>query len=140
MTSTLHRERNRKHGLDLKALATGGQADVILDPSPTLVVGHPNPIAAFALMPLFQVFVFLQFLDVLTTLGVLQQGGYEANPIVNKLMMALGSFNGLVLAKLLVVAAATAVLWHGRHRVLFMANVIYTGIICWNLIALGFAG
>lgn len=139
MTSTLHSERNQKHGLDLKAGAPGGQADATPYPSPTLVLGNPNPIAALALMPLFQVFVFLQFLDVLTTLSVLQQGGYEANPIVNKLM-ALGSFNGIVLAKLLVVAVATAVLWHGRHRVLFIANVIYTGIICWNLFALGFAG
>ena len=139
MTSTLPREQNQKHGLDLKAVASVGQADVTPYPSPIFVAGPPNPIAAFALLPLFQVFVFLQFLDALTTLGVLQQGGYEANPIVNKLM-ALGSFNGLVLAKLLVVAIGTAVLWHGRHRVLFMANVIYTGIICWNLIALGFAG
>jgi len=139
MISTLHRDRSGTHGPILTAVTTSGQDAISPCPFPNLAVGHQNTFAAFALMPLFQVFVFLQFLDALTTVGVLQQGGYEANPIVNKLM-ALGLFKGLILAKLLVVAIGTAVLWHRRHRVLFMANVAYAGIICWNLIALSAAG
>ncbi len=90
---------------------------------------------AFLFGPLFHVFFFLQVLDALTTLGVLQQGGYEANPIVAHLM-GFGPLNGLLLAKLLVVVVGAGVLWSGRARVVFIANYIYAGIICWNLLAL----
>ena len=108
-------------------------------PFRSLVVEHQNSVAQFALMPLFQVFILLQFLDALTTVVVLQYGGYEANPIV-KSLMTVGPIYGLVLAKLIVVAIGTAVLRHGRQRVLFMGNFAYAGIICWNLFALSFAG
>lgn len=100
-----------------------------------LFAGHPNSIFAFATEPVFQVFLLLQILDAVTTIQVLQNGGYETNPLVNNLM-TLGAVNGLVIAKLSALAIGAVVLSYGRPRVLFIANFVYAAIICWNLIAL----
>jgi hypothetical protein len=86
-------------------------------------------------LPLLQVFLFLQVLDFLTTILVLKRGGYEANPLVEHLML-LGPISGLFAAKMLVVAIGAAVLWYQRHRVVFIANSLYAAVVCWNLLAL----
>jgi hypothetical protein len=86
-------------------------------------------------MPLFQVFLFLQVLDLLTTVVVLKVGGYEANPLV-RYFMHLGPIGGLIIAKALVVAVGAAIVWYNRHRAVFIANYAYAGVVCWNLTAL----
>ena len=86
-------------------------------------------------MPLFQVFLFLQVLDLLTTIVVLKLGGYEANPLVNYLMHV-GPIGGLLLAKAVVIATGAAIVWYNRHRAVFIANYAYAGIVCWNLTVL----
>ena len=83
-------------------------------------------------MPLFQVFLFLQLLDLLTTIVVLRLGGYESNPLVSY-FMAFGPVGGLILAKVLVVAVGAAIVWYNRQRVVFLANYAYAGVVCWNL-------
>jgi hypothetical protein len=83
-------------------------------------------------IPLFQVFLFLQVLDLLTTIVVLKLGGYEANPLVSY-FMRLGPVGGLVLAKSVVVALGAGIVWFNRHRVVFLANYAYAGVVCWNL-------
>lgn len=100
-----------------------------------LFAGQPNPVFAFATEPVFQVFLLLQILDAVTTIQVLQNGGYETNPLVNNLM-TLGAVNGLVIAKLCALAIGAVVLTYGRPRVLLIANCVYGAIICWNLMAL----
>jgi hypothetical protein len=138
MTLTMQRERSPKMEAASGSNQSGGEILSASYQPPALAAECQNPVAAFALMPLFQVFVFLQLLDGLTTVSVLEHGGYEANPIVNK-MMGLGPVHGLVLAKLLVVVVAAAILYRRRERVLFIANYVYAGIVCWNMIALIFA-
>ena len=87
-------------------------------------------------MSLFQVFVFLQVLDLLTTIVVLKLGGFEMNPLVRYLMQV-GPIGGLVIAKAIVVAIGmAAIVWYHRHRVVFLANYAYAGIVCWNLTVL----
>lgn len=85
-------------------------------------------------IPLFQIFLFLQVLDLLTTIIVLQRGGYEANPVVRQFFSA-GTLEGLVLSKLLVVGIAAAVVFWQRYRVLFLSNYVYAAVVCWNLLA-----
>ncbi len=80
-------------------------------------------------------FVLLQALDIITTLIVLQSGGYEANPMVDKLM-GIGPALGLVIAKLLAVTVAVMILRRGYGKAVLAANYCYAGIICWNLMAL----
>ncbi len=63
---------------------------------------------------------------------VFKLGGYEANPLVNYLMR-LGPIEGLILAKAIVIVGGAAIVWYNRHRVVFLANYVYAGIVCWNL-------
>lgn len=50
----------------------------------------------------------LQLLDLATTLAVLRAGGREVNPVMARVMAALGTVPALLLTKAAVVAAA----WH----------------------------
>lgn len=86
-------------------------------------------------MPIFQVFVFLQILDVLTTMIALRNGGFETNPIV-KQFMSFGPAEGLIAAKLVVVAIAAMMLCWQRYRVVSLANYVYAVVVCWNLTVL----
>jgi len=75
------------------------------------------------------VFILIQLLDLLTTLVVFRIGGYEANPMVATLIANLGRTGGLVMSKLIAL-----VLMLGVRKRLWMVNLIYIGVICWNLI------
>ena len=86
-------------------------------------------------IPLFHLFLFLQVLDLLTTLVILKLGGYEMNPMV-KYLMQFGTVGGLVLAKAIVVAMGAATVWLNRRRVVFLASYAYAGVVCWNLTVL----
>jgi len=82
-------------------------------------------------------FVYLQALDVLTTLAFLSRGVEEANPLV-RLMMSwvptrLGS---LLCVKLLAVLLAVYCWRKGRQRLLGRVNVFFAALVAWNLVAL----
>lgn len=78
------------------------------------------------------VFVFLQVADLGTTMAVLRLGGVEENPLV-KLFMALGPVEGLILAKLVTVAIGVGCFLATKHRALRLGNIVFSGIIAWNL-------
>jgi hypothetical protein len=78
------------------------------------------------------VFISLQALDVVTTLIVLRMGGSEANPLVSRFMLV-GSLHGLLYSKVLALAIATFAVRSRRLRVLRIANVVFAGIVLWNL-------
>ena len=88
-------------------------------------------------MNLLAQFVYLQALDVLTTLAFLSRGVEEANPLV-RLMMSwvptrLGS---LLCVKLLAVLLAVYCWRKGRQRLLGRVNVFFAALVAWNLVAL----
>ncbi len=76
-------------------------------------------------------FIGLQVLDLLTTLYAFQAGGYEANPLVAHFTVLFGRFRGLLISKLIAVVIAM-----GVRRRLWMVNILYIGIVSWNLIAI----
>ena len=81
-------------------------------------------------------FIYLQFLDLLTTLAFLAAGVQEGNPLIRFLLQSVGTpLAGLLVAKGL--AAALAVFcWRGnRRRLLAGANVFYAVLVAWNLVA-----
>ena len=80
----------------------------------------------------FLVFAFLQFADLGTTLTVFRLGGVEENPLVQHLM-SVGSVEGVILAKVLALAIGGACVIAAKHRALRIANVVFTGIVVWNL-------
>ena len=76
-------------------------------------------------------FVVLQVLDLTTTLLAFRMGGFELNPMVAHLTMRFGGFRGVLISKLICVAIAM-----GVRRLVWIVNLIYMGIVCWNLVVL----
>jgi hypothetical protein len=76
-------------------------------------------------------FVGLQVLDLLTTLYAFHIGLLEANPLVTHLTLLFGRFRGVLISKLIAVAIAM-----GVRRLLWIVNVLYIGIVGWNLITI----
>ena len=77
-------------------------------------------------------FIFLQVADVATTMTALQMGGSERNSLLTPLM-AIGSLQGLILSKVIVLAIGLAAVLKGKDRVLRWSNVLFAGVVVWNL-------
>jgi Domain of unknown function (DUF5658) len=74
-------------------------------------------------------FVSIQLLDLVTTLAAFRVGGFEANPLVARLVITFGRVGGVVLSKVIAVVLAL-----GVRRRLWVVNLIYIGVICWNVL------
>ncbi len=74
-------------------------------------------------------FILLQVLDLLTTLAAFRVGGFEVNPLVANLTIHFGRVGGVVLSKMIAV-----LLMLGVRRRLWVVNLFYIGVICWNVI------
>ena len=74
-------------------------------------------------------FILLQVLDLLTTLAAFRAGGFEVNPLVANLTIHFGRVGGVVLSKMIAV-----LLMLGVRRRLWVVNLFYIGVICWNII------
>ena len=81
-------------------------------------------------------FIYLQLLDVLTTLAFLVAGVREMNPLIGFLSESAGTpLAGLVIAKVLAAALALFCWKSDRRRLLVRANVFYAALVAWNLAA-----
>ena len=78
------------------------------------------------------IFVYLQILDLVSTLTAIKLGGAEKNPLVLH-FMALGPVAGLLLSKLVVTGIATGGALLRKYRGLQFANVAFAGIVLWNM-------
>jgi hypothetical protein len=78
------------------------------------------------------VFISLQALDFVTTLIVLRMGGSEANPLVSRFMLV-GSLQGLLFTKVLALTIAVVAVRARKYRVLRVVNVVFAGVVLWNL-------
>ena len=82
-------------------------------------------------------FMYLQLLDVMTTLACLVHGLQESNPLVQHLMNATGSpAAGLAVSKLLAFGVALFCWRRGKHKLLWGVNLFYSFIVVWNLTVL----
>src|ERR1700687_2434420 len=77
------------------------------------------------------IFVGLQVFDLITTLYAFHVGLFEANPFVTHLTLLFGRFRGVLISKLAAVAIAM-----GVRRLIWIVNVLYIGIVSWNLITI----
>jgi len=77
-------------------------------------------------------FVLLQLGDFVTTLYALETGGGEGNPIVAHFLL-LGSLQGLLLAKVLLLAFAVVAVRLKKMSVIRKCNVVYALIVSWNI-------
>lgn len=80
----------------------------------------------------FIFFVLLQLADLGTTAAAMALGGSEQNPLVQHLM-AVGPFEGVLLAKACAVAIGVGCLVGSKTRALHLANAVFLCIVAWNL-------
>lgn len=77
------------------------------------------------------IFVGLQLLDLITTLYAFHLGAMEVNPLVAHFTVLFGRARGVLISKLAAVAIAM-----GVRRLLWVVNLMYLGVVGWNLITL----
>jgi len=80
----------------------------------------------------FQLFLYLQVLDLLTTLVGLRLGLQEVSPFVRHLMR-LDPTVGLLASKVLAVVLGGYCLWTQRRRLIGWINYWYAALVAWNL-------
>lgn len=82
-------------------------------------------------------FLYLQVLDILTTLAFLLNGVREANPIV-RLALELGPspLVGLLAVKVVATMLAIYCVRRARLRLLSRVNWFFAALIAWNLLVL----
>jgi hypothetical protein len=83
--------------------------------------------------PSITVFIFLQILDVLTTLIGLRLGAGEASAFVGSLMH-LGLVPGLMISKILAVLLVLIALRRKKPQIVVIANIWFAGLVTWNLL------
>jgi len=81
---------------------------------------------------LIEVFLYLQILDILTTLIGFSLGNEEASPMV-RLMVRWGPVNGLLISKIVAVGVACTCLLLHRRRLIQWINYWYAAVVAWNL-------
>ena len=82
--------------------------------------------------PLIEVFLYLQVLDVLTTLIGFSLGNGEASPMV-RLLIRWGPLNGLLVSKIVAVTVAALCLMLRRRKLILWINYWYAAVVAWNL-------
>src|SRR5579863_7103353 len=80
---------------------------------------------------------YLQVLDFMSTVAFLLLGVHEGNPLVRvALQYAPNPLGGLLAIKLLAVALGVYCWKGGRERLLNRINLLFAGVVAWNMVAL----
>jgi hypothetical protein len=72
-----------------------------------------------------------QVFDFLTTMLAFHVGAFEINPLVAHLNVLFGPVGGVLASKVIAVLIAL-----GVRRRLWIVNVFYVGVVCWNVVIL----
>jgi len=83
-------------------------------------------------MPHLQIFVYLQLLDLLTTLVGFKFGASEASPFI-RLLMAWGPATGVLVSKMSALALGGVCVWMNKHRLIRWISYWYAALVVWNL-------
>ena len=79
-----------------------------------------------------QLFIYLQLLDLLTTLVGFRLGASEASPFIRVLMHA-GPATGVVISKLIALALGGICIYLRKQHLVKWASYWYSGLVVWNL-------
>ena len=83
-------------------------------------------------MSFTQIFVYLQLLDLLTTLVGFRMGAAEASPFIRTLMHVGPTF-GVALSKVVALAIGGVCVWANRPHLIKWITYWYGGLVVWNL-------
>ena len=86
-------------------------------------------------MGIYQVFVYLQLLDLLTTLLGFRVGAAEASPFIRVLMHA-GPATGVILSKILALGIGALCIYVKKPHVIRWASYWYGCLVVWNLMVM----
>jgi len=86
-------------------------------------------------MGIYQVFVYLQLLDLLTTLLGFRLGAAEASPFL-RLMMHAGPLNGVIVSKVLALGIGALCIYTNKSHVIRWISYWYGGLVIWNLMVM----
>lgn len=86
-------------------------------------------------MGITQIFIYLQLLDLLTTLVGFRLGAVEASPFIRMLMHA-GPALGVTISKLFALALGGVCVMAKRSHLIRWASYWYAGLVVWNLMVL----
>jgi hypothetical protein len=83
-------------------------------------------------MAIIQIFVYLQLLDLLTTLVGFKLGASEASPFI-RVLMHTGPAMGVAISKLLALGLGAYCVYTRRVHLVRWASYWYGGLVVWNL-------
>jgi len=86
-------------------------------------------------MAINQIFIYLQLLDLLTTLIGFRLGASEASPFIRLLMHA-GPVAGVALSKILAILLGALCIYARKNHLIRWATYWYGGLVVWNLMVL----
>ena len=86
-------------------------------------------------MGIYQVFIYLQLLDLLTTLLGFRLGAAEASPFI-RLMMHAGPLNGVIVSKVLALGIGALCIYTNKSHVIRWISYWYGGLVIWNLMVM----
>lgn len=86
-------------------------------------------------MAVAQVFIYLQLLDLLTTLVGFKMGAGEASPFIRMLMQA-GPATGVAISKLIALALGGLCVYLKKQHLIRWATYWYGALVVWNLMVM----
>jgi Domain of unknown function (DUF5658) len=86
-------------------------------------------------MAITHIFIYLQLLDLLTTLVGLRLGAREASPFIRMLMVA-GPAAGVMASKVLSIGLGALCIYFRKDHLIRWISYWYGGLIVWNLMVM----
>jgi hypothetical protein len=86
-------------------------------------------------MAVAQVFIYLQLLDLLTTLVGFKMGAGEASPFIRMLMQA-GPATGVAISKLIALGLGGLCVYLKKQHLIRWATYWYGALVVWNLMVM----
>jgi hypothetical protein len=86
-------------------------------------------------MAVAQVFIYLQLLDLLTTLVGFKMGAAEASPFIRLLMQA-GPATGVAASKLIALGLGALCVYLKKQHLIRWATYWYGALVVWNLMVM----
>ena len=86
-------------------------------------------------MGVYRVFVYLQLLDLLTTLLGIRVGAAEASPFIRLLMHA-GPATGVIVSKVLALGIGAVCVYLNKAHIIRWISYWYGGLVIWNLMVM----
>jgi hypothetical protein len=86
-------------------------------------------------MAFTQLFIYLQLLDLLTTLVGFKLGASEASPFI-RMLMRFGPLAGVLASKLVALGLGAFCVYKRKHNLIRLATYWYGGLVVWNLMVM----